>query len=831
MIKLKQPSNPCTNCPLDKAQLHHPKMLPTGSPTPIWYILGEAPGEVEDKHGEQFIGKSGTLIRDRIKSRWLKSIRWNNTIRCRPPGNRDPSAKELACCRSLQVRDIEQSKPWAVLAVGRLALQWFLGDTFSEKELKISDWSGKRFIATIGKHTCWVYVVTHPAAILYIQHEAKKGPAYLRTFQVHLQRAFLDYEREATPKDSIDYEREPKPAVAQLPELGRGRYLFVFEKSKIIGALQELKSNKDISIDLETNSLRPYSINRKLLTIAVSTAERTIAFPFEHPERPLDADAQAAVGACLCRLLAHKARKVWAHKVQFEIEWLLPYLNEQTLTTAINWQCTLAQAYVIDSRPGNSLGALTQRYLGFNVKAYSRLDVHNLEYAPLQDVLMYNALDAQVIEPLAGIQGQYIRREKLEAIYSLIKDTSVSFALMQAKGIERDIETVDLLSQQYKDKKAAIVKQIATDPDVQRHCKPNFNPLSPAQLAVFLFDKLGIRTQARSTSEGLLKTIKHPVAKLVLKLRTLAKLRSTYLTPFAAGGAQVFDDGKIRTEYSATTTATSRGSSSNPNLQNFPARNHPEIRSIIRAPKDCWLVKCDYGQLEARCIAMASKDKTLVAECVANQDIHQDWTLVLAGEFHPKIISNEKALKEYRNAVKNSWTFPIFYGASVGAVASYLEVDEHRLAPFYNQFLDKYGGVKQWQEAVCSFYQAHNYCETLLGFRRYGPLSRNEIINTPIQGTGAHLTFEAQNKLSMMAAQADEPWLRPVMNVHDDLTFYLPDDKMDDAVGLIARIMCCSTFPWVNVPLCVELSAGKAWHPVEQIAKFYTTDFIQTEFT
>src|SRR5258708_845361 len=156
----------CSSCPLDKAKLEHPKMPPTGAEKPVLYFIGEAPGEDEDETGTQFIGSSGRFIRDRIPSKWKTKIRWNNSIRCRPPNNRTPLKQELDCCRRLQVQDIVESKPQAVVSFGGVALEWFIDDPHIQFV-----WRGHRLALKIKDHAFWFYPTIHPSFILRIGGE------------------------------------------------------------------------------------------------------------------------------------------------------------------------------------------------------------------------------------------------------------------------------------------------------------------------------------------------------------------------------------------------------------------------------------------------------------------------------------------------------------------------------------------------------------------------------------------------------------------------------------------------------------------------------------
>ncbi|HEU5488698.1 MAG TPA: uracil-DNA glycosylase family protein, partial [Candidatus Nitrosotalea sp.] len=121
----------CKACPLNTVtNLHNPKMEATGSDKPVIYCIGEAPGTNEDLEGEQFVGKSGDLLRPLLRTEIRKKkVRWNNTIRCHPSKNRDLEKIEIECCRPSIVRDIENTKPKVIFGFGGIPLAWAINRT------------------------------------------------------------------------------------------------------------------------------------------------------------------------------------------------------------------------------------------------------------------------------------------------------------------------------------------------------------------------------------------------------------------------------------------------------------------------------------------------------------------------------------------------------------------------------------------------------------------------------------------------------------------------------------------------------------------------------
>ena len=106
-----------------------------GHPRAHWMVVGEAPGEDEDRQGEPFVGASGQLLDRMLAALQLsrsaggapeRSVYIANTLKCRPPRNRNPSAEELALCEPFLVRQIALLQPRIILAMGRFAVQTLL---------------------------------------------------------------------------------------------------------------------------------------------------------------------------------------------------------------------------------------------------------------------------------------------------------------------------------------------------------------------------------------------------------------------------------------------------------------------------------------------------------------------------------------------------------------------------------------------------------------------------------------------------------------------------------------------------------------------------------
>jgi DNA polymerase len=136
---LKQVVTDCHSCKLCEGRTQ--TVFGAGSTRAQWMVVGEAPGEQEDRQGEPFVGKSGQLLDSMLRAMALTRLETQpdgapvdpaqqvyiaNTVKCRPPGNRNPAPEELAQCEPFLIRQIELLKPRIILAMGRFAVQSLL---------------------------------------------------------------------------------------------------------------------------------------------------------------------------------------------------------------------------------------------------------------------------------------------------------------------------------------------------------------------------------------------------------------------------------------------------------------------------------------------------------------------------------------------------------------------------------------------------------------------------------------------------------------------------------------------------------------------------------
>lgn len=830
----------CQACPLNKADIRTPKMGPTVAKRTDILFLAEAPGRHEDESsGKPLTGPSGRLIRECIPD--AANCSFDNVCNCRPPENRTPVWKEIECCRPRRIKVIEELKPKVIVGLGAIPSQFALGTA------DISGLRGRVFVVRVGSHTCYYLPTFHPSYVLRNAYDKKRA---LNSKLGHCLRMDVGRAFHAL----VDLPDSPR--VFDANDCRNDLMVFMgnsdSELPQLIELLRRAKDAPVKAVDIETTTLRPYSANSSILSAAISYDGTSFAFALGHPQAKWGASRTRYGGAiaeilqAFVDLLADDTLKV-AHNAPFEVEWL-SYFHGRELARHGIWEDTMMQAHFLDERKGDfrdeessasrylGLGFLTFQHFGVDIKKAFKVNRRNIGRSELTELLTYNAADARFTFMLWQHQNKLLKRRGLYDAYQEALPRQVTVALMQSIGVdvnesERAVQKESLTGQiegiRFNIQSEGVVAEY-------RNGQGEFNPLSNDHVLRIFRDYLH-RTELavevapgkvrNSVDKNVLDKIDHPLAGYILELRNKTKLLSTYVE-----GLPVFPDGKLHTSFNTCITETGRLSSDSPNLQNFPKRADVWVRKQVIPPPGNLLVAIDYGQLEACAGAMCSKDKYLVEALWKDYDMHMEWAERIAAACPGISDMDDKAeRKRFRSIIKNKFVFPLFYGASNDSVHGYIlngtgyNIPERVLGRLVDEFWGTLQGFKAWQDATVSKYYEVGYAETLCGRRHHYPLTRNQVINHPIQGTAAELVVDAMNRLSLMSIDTGAMHLHPVLNIHDDLTFVVPDNsQFDDAVDTIVKEMLTFAYKWVNVPLSCEVSVGKNWGELEEIGKFWS---------
>lgn len=802
-----------------------PEMEPEGDEDAPIYVLGEAPGETEDRKGRPFIGVSGRFLRRRLPR---SGIRFNNVIRTRPPRNRKPEPHEIEAFRPSVIRDIEETQPDAIFGFGAVALNWAMpGLTKLSKSIKVA--RGRRFPIRIGEHECWFYPMLHPAYILRVRDERDDkvpGKEWERAFRGDIERAVREIELGLEVPYIEPADEEHLLQGLRFPDSVR----------EIERELEWVATRKVAAGDIETQGYRPYTDYARVLTLAFGTYKRTVAFGLDHPSCKWSRTERKRILAAVRNLLVNGPRCI-IQNLPFEQEWFAWLFGPEILRQA-RWHDTLAEAYVLDERVGgHNLDYLARLTLGLPLKSLSPVDVTKLHEEKLPTVLRYNGLDAKYTHRIHQCLWPEVQEEGLRDVYDAQISRVPTLVLAQREGLPISVPRVRKFDKLYLEEMTNWEEQANKLPEVRsyREDHPDFSLANNAGVIEIFRDVLG-RTEGETERDGYSADKKvleeigdaEPLAPMVLGYRHAAKLHSTYVTRFLpeSKNTYLFPDGKVHCRFNLTDTKTGRLSSEDPNNQNWPKHKDRQIRRIVKAPKGWRLLSADYGQIEARVIAMASKDRRYCKMIWDDYDIHLEWAEYVANLW-PKIFRKRGSdMPKFRQAIKNELVFPAFFGASSRSIAKSLELPEDVVEEIFDRFWRTFSGVRKWQRKLWTSYERRGYVETLTGRRRRGPISWNMAINSPVQGTASDITVDAMDRLSIFAEEEDAPFLQPLLNNHDAIEFLVPVSEVDYAIETIGTMMVEPQWEWEIVPRAVDVEEGPDWYLMKPVRKYNSKDLV-----
>lgn len=831
----------CKVCPRAAAK-EHTYLEPEGAREPVVYILNTAPTSSDVERGRWMTDRASRAI-ERLLPRWAdKFIRYGATTLCASDTVDYASNKQaMACCRSLTVHDIEEAQPLVVVTVGDAPLAWATHlDSYAPK------FRGRLITARFGKHVCWVYPILYPNWAL--KTDKRKGPSlHEATMEHDLRRLFEMIDREELPRPTF-YDSSVKfdSGIECISGAERG------DIDRLAAALERVARYPRQALDIETNGLRPCRIKSPLLySAAVGTFEDTVAFSLDYEDGWPTERLKRQAWELFIKYLTDSGRKA-THHLGMELEWLADRIDPR-VTRLTEWDDTFALAHTIDEREGAlSLDVLCLMHFGIHLKEFSNLDVTRLPEYPMQRRLIYNGLDTKWTDRLRDHLMPIVEADpKLKWAYERKVRLAPTLVLTEQRGMPADIEFANKLSTRLLTELEEVGRRISACEEVKRYERKygRFEPTNADQVLV-LMDVVCDRDEVRKKgSDGVVKKTTEeealaaiprdevPSAHLILEHRGIAKLESTYVRPVVEGKI-VSADGLIHAKYSSVRAETGRLAAEDPNLQNWPKRKHKEIRGIVAARRRRWVLSADYGQIEFRVAGMCSEDENLVRACWTGYDVHQFWAERAVALYPPikdwiveefQVDWDEKGPKTLRSETKNRWVFPSIFGAQVRSRAANMHIPEdiaERLdREFWDRDLGGFPGVKKWQERTVRFYEKHHYVETLAGIRRHGPLTLNQIINMPIQGTAAEIITEGMNAISELALIEDDMEnLHPILNVHDDLSYEPFDDQLEDSMLVIAKEMCRHRFDYINVPLIIEMAVGPRWSELEEIRVYRSNE-------
>lgn len=387
---------------------------------------------------------------------------------------------------------------------------------------------------------------------------------------------------------------------------------------------------------------------------------------------------------------------------------------------------------------------------------------------------------------------------------------------------------------------------------------------SNEQLAHFLYKTKKITpTKFTATGKGAvdeeaLKGLGLPELDDLLQLRKLKKLRDTYLTAFISESV----DGFIHPVFNLHTVSTYRSSSDSPNFQNIPIRDEEAkkiIRSCLFPRKGHQLLEVDFSGIEVGIAACYHKDSTMIKYIKDQYDMHADMAKQIF--FLDTLDKKQPAHKLLRNAAKNGFVFPQFYGDYYKNNA--ISLGDWTKLPLTGKYKDSQGitlpqghsigahlincgipraedfvehlrkieehfwGVRfpvyaNWKKRWFKKYQTRGFFETLTGFRCFGIMSKNDVINYPVQGSAFHCLLWSLIRIDEIIQQ-QKLQTRLIGQIHDSMVFDVYPPELDYVVQTVRRVTeveLLQAWDWIIVPLRIEAEVcqvDESWYHKKEL--------------
>ena len=607
-------------------------------------------------------------------------------------------------------------------------------------------------------------------------------------------------------------------------------YHLIKSETELKKLIAELKKQKLIAIDTETTSLDPLSANLLGMSFSFRPKEAYYLPLYSHQGQTARIEAPNLFSQMdgpkdfnhpwlklIAPVLTDEKIKKCGHNIKFDFR----VLKHQGITMAGIYFDSMIASYLLnpDNRQ-HGLDALSFSELGLEKINHRDLfgeKNKDLDFStvPLEKIAIYAAEDADCTFRLTKKLEAKIKQEKLFDLMQKIEMPLVkTLANIEDAGIMIDPQKLAVMAKDLNRKLRELEKQI------YKLAGAEFNINSPKQMKEILFEKLALDiTGIKKTKTGLstaadeLEKLKdaHPIIPFIQEQRELSKLLNTYIEalPLLINP----QTNRVHTNFNQTIAATGRLSSTEPNLQNIPARSElgQKIRAAFVAPAGYKLLSLDYSQIELRLAASMSKDKKMIQAFKNNADIHTETAAAILGlpatEITPKLRREAKAVN-----------FGIIYGQGPHGLSQNAGIPYNQAREFITKYFQVYSGIKKFLDQTIAQAKKDGFVETLFGRRRYLPEINSSIVNlqkaaermavnTPFQGTAADMIKLAMIEIDKLLANATD--IKMILQVHDELLFEVKTEMLEKYTAQIKKIM--ENVMTLAVPIVADAKVGDNW--------------------
>ncbi|HWO57075.1 MAG TPA: DNA polymerase I [bacterium] len=572
-----------------------------------------------------------------------------------------------------------------------------------------------------------------------------------------------------------------------------------------------------LAVDTETTSLS--IVDAELVGVSLSF-ERGIAYyvPVGHADPAVNLPLDETL-SILRPILEGERPRLIAQNVKYDA---MVFARHGITLGGIGFDPMLASYCLDPGARAHGLDALAEQYCGHTMQPISELigsgaRQQSFSLVDVDAATRYSAEDADYTFRLFEILAPKLKPAGVDRLFEEIElPLAPVLGRMELAGVNIDRDYLRRLSAEMETRIQALVVRIYDAAGEE------FNLNSPAQLGHILFDILKLapqrktaKTAQRATDVAVLEKLAdaHPLPRLMLDYRQLAKLKSTYVDALL----ELVNPrtGRVHTSFQQTVAATGRLSSTDPNLQNIPIRTEEgrQIRkAFIARDADHILIGADYSQIELRLMAHFSGDAALVSAFRDAADVHARTAAEIFG------IPESSVTPEQRRLAKTA-NFGIIYGVSAYGLSQQSDMSVGEAKTFIDTYFKRYPGVKRFIEATIAQARQDGMVRTLFGRRRFLPdinssnrqrreFAERNAVNTPMQGTAADIIKKAMIAIDRRLYQEMR---RTVMTlqVHDELVFDAHRGEAEAVAAMVKDEM--ENAVQLSVPLLVDVGMGDNW--------------------
>lgn len=821
------PDPNCTRCLLHDG-VKTVCMAPASYEEGALLVYAEKPGGEEDAKGEAQAGKSGTWLRENLARWWDGPVVYDNSVRCYP-GDREPSATNIAACRPYLAWLLREVKPSRVLCLGAKAMLAVLGRS-------VAPMTTRRGYGWLGERNVPVFELMHPAFALRNR--------FVKEWFLH----DLKWALTTAPPTLPPWNVEAYPVVSRL----------LAET-----CLADCRDHGGCSFDCEASG-QMFEPEYRLLSVAVTPRGTDVAFTWD--ENVLAAGGEPV--EVLKALLESESIPKDGHNLKYDVHAVQEglgvtfrgygrdtRLGRKLLEAEADGRLEVMQELVgmggakdesqeaIESVLAHRAPKVAEGQECLFGEAKKRASDDRMKYVfgeiPTGVLMRRNATDAISTRRLESLLWPMIEEDAAargvwEKLYAPSTEALVE---VERTGVKISIPALEAADDYFRMRQEEILPRLKAYGD--------FDADSPQQVSALLFEKLKLSV-SRTTDAGhasvdkdSLEALKgkHPIVADILDWRWCGHQRGTYgCGSDGEGGLRqhIRSDGRVHPTFDPMGTRIGRLNCTDPNLQNITREEREDgnldgkmIRDAFVAEDGWVLLEVDQSQIELRAMAYLSGDEVMKGIFQRGEDIHQR-TAELISEIAWRIKPSE-VRKPHRTKAK-IFNFSLAFGKGDNTLAEELGISVSEAKRIHEAIYGKFTRMKEYKDACLAYARKKGEVWTRFDDQ---PARRRSLwriadhddgvrvtaehgaFHTPVSGTAAHYCL--RNLIECVRwLREDAVPARLGLMVHDSLLFEVREDCVPEVAWQVKRIM--EQHSMGDVPLCADIKTGRSWGSLKKYA-------------